>query len=96
MSIRVENGNLAGVGGSGALDSTRSLNGGSRSHLADGDESSADSVRLSGASDLVALARNVTSADRQSRVAALTSQVRSGTYGANLLDVSRAMVEQSF
>jgi len=95
MSMRVDNGSLAGVGGSGPFDSTRSL-GGSRSYLADGDESSADSVKLSGASELVAIARNVTSVDRDSRIAALTSQVRSGAYGANSLDVSRALVQQSF
>ncbi|MBV8553630.1 MAG: flagellar biosynthesis anti-sigma factor FlgM [Acidobacteriaceae bacterium] len=56
------------------------------------DLSATDTVHLSGASDLVALAKNMTSTDRQARLASLADQIRSGRYEVNADDVSHAIV----
>ncbi len=92
--MRVENGNIGGVGGSGSSGSVRSIGMDPRIQPADGDDGSADTVKLSSASNLVALAKNVSSSDRQSKIASLATQVRSGTYQVNPGDVSQAMINQ--
>ncbi len=92
--MRVENGNVGGVGGGSSSGSVRSIGPDPRVQSLDGDDASADTVRLSSASNLVALAKNVSSSDRQSKIASLAAQVRSGTYQANPSDVSQAIISQ--
>jgi anti-sigma28 factor (negative regulator of flagellin synthesis) len=55
-----------------------------------------DNVSLSGASGLAALAKQLTPADKQAKIAALTSQVRSGQYRAGASEISRAVVQGLF
>jgi anti-sigma28 factor (negative regulator of flagellin synthesis) len=55
-----------------------------------------DNVSLSGASGLAALAKLLTPADKQTKVAALTSQVRSGQYRAEAFEISHAVVQGHF
>jgi flagellar biosynthesis anti-sigma factor FlgM len=55
---------------------------------------SGDQVSLSASSNLVAHARNSTSADRQAKIAALKEQVQSGNYKPDLSEVSHAMVHE--
>ena len=91
--MRIENGNLAGVGNSGSTGSTSAI--GSHHRVTadtDGDGIS-DSVQLSGASSLVALARQVNAADRQSRIGALAVQVQAGKYQVSAQDVSDSILK---
>ena len=93
--MRIENQNVGGVGGSSSSSSLSSLGaGGSRAGSLDRADYSSDVVKLSGASNLIALAKGVNSADRQSRIASLAAQVRSGSYQASFQDVSKAIVGQ--
>jgi anti-sigma28 factor (negative regulator of flagellin synthesis) len=92
--MRIENGNIGNVAGntsSGAVHPV-GTEGGS---VIDGRDGSSDSVSLSSASGLIALAKNVASLDRQSRVSALAAQVRSGSYQISPRDVAHAMLEQT-
>ncbi len=92
--MRIENQNIGGVGGTGSFGSIGSIPPGT--HPVDGNQDkSADTVKLSSASSLIALAKNLNSADKQSRVAALTAQVRSGSYQADLGGTSRAIIAGS-
>jgi anti-sigma28 factor (negative regulator of flagellin synthesis) len=92
--MRVENGNIGGVGGGGSFGSVSSIGAGARGQSIEADESSADSVKLSGASGLVALAKSLGSSDRQSRIDALSAQLNSGSYQVNPQEVSRAVLKQ--
>jgi anti-sigma28 factor (negative regulator of flagellin synthesis) len=93
--MRVENGNIGGVAGSGSFDSISSIGGEARGHSVETEDSSSDSVKLSGASGLIALAKNLNSSDRQSRIDALAAQVSSGNYQVNPEEVTRAVLKQA-
>ncbi len=54
----------------------------------------ADDVSLSSASGLASLAKTLTPADKQMKVAALTAQVGSGQYRADAFQVSRSIVQE--
>lgn len=90
--MRVENGNLNGVENRSSSIAIPSIGSHSQSRTGDTDDSSSDSVKLSGASSLVRLASNVHSNDRQSRIAQLASQVQSGSYQVNPQDVTQALL----
>lgn len=92
--MRVENGNIGGIGGGSSSSSVRSIGPDPRIQSGDGDDASADTVKLSSATNLVALAKNASSSERQSKIASLASQIRSGTYQVNLSQVSQAVVNQ--
>ena len=93
--MRIENQNLGSVGGSSSSSSPSSVAaGGSRVGSQDREDYSSDVVKLSGASSLIAMAKGASSADRQSRIAGLAAQVRSGSYQASFQDVSKAIVGQ--
>ena len=92
--MRIENQNIGGVGGTGSSGSVGSVPPGSYPAHADQDKSS-DTVKLSSASSLIALAKNVNSADKQSRIATLAAQVRSGSYQSDLGGTSRAIITGS-
>jgi anti-sigma28 factor (negative regulator of flagellin synthesis) len=53
-----------------------------------------DQASLSSATNLVALAKNATSATRQARISALTEQVRSGSYQGNTAQAGQGMVHE--
>jgi anti-sigma28 factor (negative regulator of flagellin synthesis) len=53
-----------------------------------------DQASLSSATNLVALAKNATSATRQAKISALTAQVRSGTYQGNVGQAGQGMVHE--
>lgn len=89
--MRVENQNVNGLSGTGSSDSVRSINTGVSAPETNEDKSS-DTVRLSSASSLIALARGLNWIDKQSRVADLTTQFRSGSYEADPIGASRALV----
>jgi anti-sigma28 factor (negative regulator of flagellin synthesis) len=92
--MRVENGNISGVGGSGSFGSVSPIGAESRGHSVETEDISADSVKLSGASSLIALAKSLNSSDRESRIEALAAQVGSGNYQVNPQEVSRAVLKQ--
>ncbi len=92
--MRVENGNIGGVGGGNSSGSVRSIAADPRIQSGDGDDASADTVRLSSATNLVAQAKNVSSSERQLKIASLASQIRSGTYQVNSSQVSQAIINQ--
>ena len=91
--MRIDQTSLAGVDGAGSSSSIGSTAGGLRSGLA-GEDRSDDSVKLSGASSLISLAKQVGASDKQSRIAALADQFRSGSYQADLAGTGRAIVQQ--
>ncbi len=92
--MRVENGNIGGVGGSSSFGSISPVAADGRGHSVEPEDSSADSVKLSGASKLIALAKTLNSSDRQSRIDSLAAQLNSGNYQVNPLEVSRAVLKQ--
>ncbi len=53
-----------------------------------------DQASLSSASDLVALAKNSTTAARQAKISALTEQVRAGSYQGDTGHAGQAMVQE--
>jgi len=55
---------------------------------------SSDQASLSSASNLVALAKNATSASRQAKISALTEQVRAGSYQGDTEQAGRGMVQE--
>ena len=92
MSMRVDNQNAVSIGGTSS-SSLRQVGGGdSRTASGIGDDASSDVVKLSGASNLIALAKNVQSADRQSRISSIAVQVRAGTYQVDSQNVSKAIL----
>jgi anti-sigma28 factor (negative regulator of flagellin synthesis) len=78
-------GNVGPVGG--ANPEGRSL------AAAAGTSSKADSVTLSSAAGLVALAKSSASSASQSKLQSLSAQVKSGSYEADLGQISRAVVQ---
>lgn len=90
--MRVENGNIGGIGGGNSSGSVRSIGPDPRIQSGSGDDGSADTVKLSSASNLVALAKNLSSSDRQARIASFAAQIRSGTFQVNSDDVSQAII----
>ncbi|HEX4166277.1 MAG TPA: hypothetical protein VHZ55_12485 [Bryobacteraceae bacterium] len=93
--MRIENQNISGVAGSGNSGAVHSADNTSTSAASAGDNSD-DTVSLSSASNLIALSKTLTSADKQSRIANLTSQVQSGVYQPDLPAASRALINQQW
>ena len=91
--MRVENGNLNGIENKGSLGAIPSIGSNPQNRPGDADDSSSDSVKLSGASNLVPLARDVHSNDRQSRIAQLASQVQAGQYQVSSQNVTQALLK---
>ena len=92
--MRVDNNGLTGSIGSGnGLGSVGQVGSNSRTQATEAQDRSADSVNLSSASDLVAMAKSAQSIDRQQKIATLTAQVRSGSYQVDNQAVSQALIE---
>ncbi|HEY7211868.1 MAG TPA: flagellar biosynthesis anti-sigma factor FlgM [Bryobacteraceae bacterium] len=91
--MRVENGLTNSIGSSNGVGSAGQAGSNSRAQGVQAEDRSFDSVNLSSASDLVALAKNAHPVDRQQKVAALTAQVRSGSYRVDNQAVSQALIE---
>ena len=94
MSMRIDNQNSVAVGGTSSSSVRQAGGSDSRAHAGTGDDYSSDVVKLSGASNLIALAKNVQSADRQSRLSSISAQIRSGSYQIDFPDVSKAILNQ--
>jgi anti-sigma28 factor (negative regulator of flagellin synthesis) len=92
--MRVESANIGGVGGSNSSGSVNPIGSEAGRHSLQTGDNSADSVSLSGASSLIALAKSLNSSDRQSRIDALAAQLNSGNYQVNPQEVSRAVLKQ--
>jgi len=90
--MRIDNGLTNQIGNSNGLGSLGQIGSNSRVSGADGDDRSADTVRLSSASDLIALAKNTQSVERQAKIASITAQVRSGSYRVDPQAVSQALI----
>ncbi len=94
--MRVDNQDINSIGGGNTFAPVSPAGSHSKSSNKAADEdASSDVVKLSNASSLIQLARKVASADRQSRIHQLTSQVQSGTYQVNSQDVSQAIIKHS-
>lgn len=94
MSIQVNHSTLEGVGGQTSVTSSQSPAAKGTAPLSSTDGSAGDTVSLSNASTLVALAKGVP-ADRQAKLNALAAQIRSGQYQVNVNDITRAIVQDS-
>jgi anti-sigma28 factor (negative regulator of flagellin synthesis) len=95
MSMRIENGNIGTIGNGGSTGSVRSISADDAAHSSSADSAFSDTVSLSSASSLIALAKNVISSNRESRITQLSSDLRSGGYNFSLRDVAQAMIKQS-
>ena len=91
--MRIDNGLTSSVGSGHGIGSTGQVGSNSRTQGAHADDRSFDSVNLSSASELIALAKNAHPIDRQEKIAALTEQVRSGNYRVDNQAVSQALIE---
>jgi len=92
--MRIENGNIGTVGGNTSSGAVHSVGAEDGSRI-EAESSFADTVSLSSDSIFVALAKNTGSPDRQSRVSALTTEVRSGAYRFSTQDVAHAILKQA-
>lgn len=92
--MRIEDNTATNIYGSGAAGATPSVDWQSRSEAANGANTGAsDLVNLSDATNLVALARQASSPDREARVSGVIAQVRSGQYQVDLPQVGRAVIQ---
>jgi anti-sigma28 factor (negative regulator of flagellin synthesis) len=78
----ISNGGVGSVGGTGSGDRTSASSSGTKS----------DSVSLSNAANLIALAKSG-AASRQSKIQSISEQVKSGNYSTDSDQVSRSLVE---
>jgi len=90
--MRLENTLAKAVGAGSSSESVRSVATERQIQSAEGTDVALDTVKLSNARDLVALAKNADPADRQARIASLTAQVRSGTYQVDAQAVARSII----
>ena len=91
--MRIDNGSTNSIGSGNGLGSVGQVGSNSRAQGTHGEDRSFDSVNLSSASDLVALAKNAQPLDRQEKIATLAAQVRSGSYRVDNQAVSQALIE---
>ncbi len=97
MSMRIDNQSEAGAISNARSSAAQNIGQESRvSSASSADRAAVDQVDLSNASSLVALAKNSVSIGRQERIAALTAQVRSGTYQVDAGQTSRALIQGYF
>jgi anti-sigma28 factor (negative regulator of flagellin synthesis) len=92
--MRIENGNIGTVGGNTSSGAVHSAGTEHQSYI-DAENSFSDTVSLSNASGLIALAKDTGSLDRQARVSTLTAEVRSGTYRFSADDVAQSILKQA-
>ena len=88
--MRIGNGNIDSLG-SGGIGSVGGAGSESRGSTAAA-SSKSDSVNLSNAANLVALAKSG-SASRQSKLDSISAQVKSGSYQSDSAQVSQAVVQ---
>ncbi|MGH9584190.1 MAG: flagellar biosynthesis anti-sigma factor FlgM [Bryobacteraceae bacterium] len=92
--MRIEDNSPTNVYRSGTAGSVSGVDSHSRGGGASGPEpAGSDSAQLSNAANLVTLARQVSSPDRQARVSGVIAQVRSGQYQVDPPQVGRALVQ---
>ncbi len=91
--MRIENQSAKSVGENVRSSSTRAAGSEATNGNAALSQSAKDQVSLSGASSLLNLAKSLPSYN-QSKIDALTSQVKSGTYRADPAATSRSLVQQ--
>ncbi len=96
MNMRIEGQMQAKVAGNARSSETRASGPESTTGHILAPSQGDDNVSLSGASELAALAKLLTPADKQAKIAVLTSQVRSGQYRAGASEISRAVVQGHF
>lgn len=88
--VRIGSSGIDSLGG-GQVGSVGGIGNETRSAGASGSQKS-DSVSLSGAASLVALAKSG-AASRQSKIQSLSAQIKSGSYQADTAQVSHAVVQ---
>ena len=93
--MRVDNQNINSLGNSGSSSSIRSIGQDDASQAGSSESVHADTVSLSSASSLIALAKNISSPERLSRIADLSAQLRAGSYQTNLVDTTQAILQAS-
>ena len=91
--MRIENGNIGTVGGNTSSGAVHSF-GKEHESCIEAENGFSDTVSLSNASGLIALAKDTGSPDREARVSTLTAEVRSGTYRFSADDVAQAILKQ--
>jgi anti-sigma28 factor (negative regulator of flagellin synthesis) len=92
--MRIEDNTAANIYRSGAAGAAPNADWQSRSEGANGlDTGASDLVNLSDAANLVSLARQTSSPDRQARVSGVIAQVRSGQYQVDGPEVGRALIQ---
>jgi anti-sigma28 factor (negative regulator of flagellin synthesis) len=87
--MRISNGTIDSLG-SGQVGSVGGTGTDSRSSALSNSKS--DSVSLSSAASLVALAKNSAGASRQSKIDSISAQLKTGSYQAEPSEVSQAVV----
>ena len=96
MNMRIESQTDTKLAGNTRSAETRAAGPESNTGQTPAPSQGADNVSLSHASGLAALAKLLTPADKQAKIAVLTSQVRSGQYRFGSSEISRAVVQGSF
>lgn len=91
--MRIEDNSPTKIYGGGVAESVPGVDAHARAGGASGSEvAAADSAHLSNAANWVALARQVSSPDRQARVSGVIAQVQSGQYRSDPQQVGQALV----
>ncbi len=91
--MRIQDSSLQGLNGANNSKQVNAAGGQARTENSSLDDGGTDIVKLSSASQLLATAKSLDASSRQSKVDSIAAQVRSGTYQADLRQVSRAIVQ---
>lgn len=94
MSMRVGNGTEASVINNARSAEAKTAGSASSTGHMQMSSPGGDEVSLSGASSLASLAKTLTPQNKQAKISALTSQVRSGQYRADAAEVSRSIIQR--
>jgi anti-sigma28 factor (negative regulator of flagellin synthesis) len=94
MSMRINSQTDANIIGNAQSAGAKTANQGSTTAHMPNSLAGTDDVSLSSASGLASLAKTLTPANRQMKLAALSAQVGSGQYRADGFQVSRSLVQE--
>jgi len=91
--MKIQDSGLQGLAGANNSKQVSPAGSQARAGIGSTDDGGTDIVKLSSASQLITTAKALGASSQQARIDSIAAQVRSGTYQADLGQVSRAIVQ---
>jgi len=91
--MKIQDSGLHGLAGANNSKQVSPAGSHARAGIGSTDDGGTDIVKLSSASQLITTAKALGASSQQARIDSIAAQVRSGTYQADLGQVSRAIVQ---